>query len=161
VPATTAPATTTTLATSTAPATTVASDRCHTNELAASLGPQDAAAGNIYIPLILKNTSTRPCVVAGYPGVSLLDASGSQIGAPAARETGFPVADVKLAAGASASTALHTANQGIAPGGCLTPSAKVRVFPPNELDAIEIAGQVTVCGNMFSVSPLMAGTTGR
>jgi hypothetical protein len=38
---------------------------------------------------------------------------------------------------------------------------KVRVFPPNELDAIEFAGTVTVCGNMFSVSPLVAGMTGH
>ena len=160
-PPTTAASTTAKPGTTAAPPTTVASDRCRTNELSAALGPQDAGAGNIYIPLILKNTGTRTCAVAGYPGVSLLDASGNQIGTPATRETGFPEAAVTLAPGAQASTALHTANEGIAPGSCLPPSTKVRVFPPNELDALEIAGKVTVCGNLFSVSPLVAGTTGR
>ncbi len=159
---TTKPATTTTRApATTGPPTTVAGDRCHTSELSASLGRPDAGAGNIYIPLILKNVSTRTCEVAGFPGVSLLDASGAQIGQPATRETGLPEAAVKLAPGAVASTALHTQSEGVSPGGCLPPSVKVRVFPPNELDSLDIAGEVTVCGNSFSLSPLVAGATGR
>jgi hypothetical protein len=99
--------------------------------------------------------------VAGYPGVSLVDASGAMIGSAATRESGFPVKAVSLAPGAAASTAIHTVNQGIAPGGCWPASTKVRVFPPNELDALEVAGAVTVCGNTFSITPLVAGTAGR
>ncbi len=150
----------TTTSPSTAP-TTTASDRCHTNELSATLGPPDPGAGNVYYALVFENTGTRTCAMAGYPGVSLLDPAGAQIGAPATREAGLPTAEIKLAPGAHASTALHTLNGGVAAGGCLPPSAKVRIFPPNELDAIEIAGKVTVCGNTFSVSPVVAGTTGR
>jgi hypothetical protein len=139
----------------------VASDRCHTNELSLSLGPPDGAAGNIYVPVVLRNSSTRTCNVAGYPGVSLLDGAGTMIGTAATREPGPPVANVRLAPGAAASTAVHTVNQGIAPGGCWPASAKVRVYPPNELNALEVAGAVTVCGNMFSITPLVAGTAGR
>ena len=153
-PATTAPPVTT--APPRRPATGATRASCRRRS-----GRPTPRAGNIYIPLVLKNTGSRTCSVAGFPGVSLLDAAGAQIGQPATRETGFPEAAVKLAPGAQASTALHTANEGIAPGGCLPPSAKVRVFPPNELDAIEIAGTVTVCGNLFSLSPLVAGTSGR
>jgi hypothetical protein len=39
-------------------------------------------------------------------------------------------------------------------------SAKVKVFPPNELDALVIDGQLKVCGNAFTLRPLVPGTTG-
>ncbi len=154
-PATTtsAAATTTSGGVTTAPPTTAPSDRCHTNELQASTGPPSPGAGQIYVPLILKNVGTRQCSVAGYPGVSLLDASGNQIEQPATRETGFPSNAVRLAPGATASAALHTIDAGIAPGGCWATSASVKVFPPNELDALTAPLQLRVCGNMFSVRP--------
>jgi hypothetical protein len=144
----------------TAPPTTVASDRCHTNELQASAGPPNPGAGQVYVPLILKNVGSRQCSVAGYPGVSLLDASGAQIQQPATRETGFPSNAVKLAPGATASAALHTIDAGIAPGGCWPTSTSVKVFPPNELDSLTAPLKLTVCGNMFSVRPLVAGSNG-
>jgi hypothetical protein len=158
---TTSPGLPTTAPASTAPPTTANSNRCHTNELALSLGAPDIAAGNVYVPVVLHNASSRTCDVAGYPGVSLLDASGATIGAAATRESGVAVTTVRLAPGAAASTAIHTVNQGIAPGGCWPASAKVRVYPPNELDALDVAGAITVCGNLFSITPVVAGTAGR
>jgi hypothetical protein len=162
---TTARATTTTTArgttTSASGSTTTAdSNRCHTSELQGSLGPPNAGAGNLYVPLVLKNTGTRPCTVAGFPGVSLLDAAGNQIEQPAQREPGFPETAVPLAPGGTASTALHTTNEGIAPGGCWPESAKVKVFPPNELDALVFDGKFKVCGNAFTLRPLVAGSSG-
>jgi hypothetical protein len=160
-PTTPTTATATTVPTTSAPATSTASGRCHSNELTLSLGNPDIAAGNVYVPIVLRNSSARSCAVAGYPGVSLLDAAGAMIGTPATREPGFPAHAVRLAPGQAASTAIHTANQGIAPGGCWPPSSRVRVFPPNELDALEVAGAVTVCGDLFSIRPLVSGTAGR
>ena len=154
------PATTTSAGATTAPATTAPSDRCHTNELQLSTGPPSPGAGQIFVPVILKNVGSRQCAVAGYPGVSLLDASGTQIQQPATRETGFPTSAVRLAPGAAASAAIHTVDAGIAPGGCWPTSTSVKVFPPNELDALTAPLQLRVCGNMFSVRPVVPGSHG-
>jgi hypothetical protein len=158
-PSTTTGSTTTSPAT-TSPSTTAASDRCHTNELKGSLGTPSPGAGNLYVPLVLTNVSSRQCIIAGYPGVSLLDAAGAQIEQPAGREPGFPSNAVPLAPGAAASTVLHTTQEGIAPGPCWPVSAQIKVFPPNELDALTFPGQFKVCGDAFTIRPLVAGTTG-
>jgi hypothetical protein len=158
-PSTTSRSTSTSPAT-TSPSTTAASDRCHTNELKGSLGTPSPGAGNLYVPLVLTNVSNRQCVIAGYPGVSLLDAAGAQIEQPAGREPGFPSNAVPVAPGASASTVLHTTQEGIAPGPCWPVSAQIKVFPPNELDALTFPGQFKVCGDAFTIRPLVAGTTG-
>jgi Domain of unknown function (DUF4232) len=158
-PSTTSRSTSTSPAT-TSPSTTAASDRCHTNELKGSLGTPSPGAGNLYVPLVLTNVSNRQCVIAGYPGVSLLDAAGAQIEQPAGREPGFPSNAVPVAPGASASTVLHTTQEGIAPGPCWPLSAQIKVFPPNELDALTFPGQFKVCGDAFTIRPLVAGTTG-
>ena len=62
----------------------------------------------------MRNTSTTTCEVRGFPGVSLLDGSGNQIGEPATRE-GNEGAAVVLKPGESASATLHTTNEGVGP----------------------------------------------
>ena len=61
-----------------------------------------------------------------------------------------------LAPGARSSTTVHTLNAGVAPGGCWAPSASVKIYPPDELDSLTVAGSITVCGNTFSVTPMAA-----
>ena len=115
--------------------------------------------GSVYTPLVINNVGTRTCTVHGYPGVSLLDASGSQIDAPATRDTGVAATTVVLAPGASAAALLHTVNGALFGIPCRGPSAKVRIYPPDEYDAIVIAAAYTECHG-FSVRPFVAGTTG-
>jgi hypothetical protein len=91
--------------------------------------------------------------------VSLLDASGHQIGTPATRAAGT-AATVVLAPGAVASTTVHTLNAGVAPGGCWAPSASVKIYPPSELDPLTVPGSITVCGNTFSITPMARGAGG-
>ena len=43
-------------------------------------------AGNLYRYLVLTNHSATTCHLTGYPGVSMLNASGQQIGRPATRQ---------------------------------------------------------------------------
>jgi hypothetical protein len=154
-PTTTAPTTVTPAATPSP--TTPASSRCHTSELGAALGPQDHGAGQIDEPLIVRNIGSRTCQILGYPGVSLLDAAGAQIGAPASRE-GVPPASVTLPPGGSAAALLHTTNGPIG-GPCQAPSAQVRVYPPDEYDAIVFPAVFTACGG-FTVRPFVAGVSG-
>jgi hypothetical protein len=73
----------------------------------------------------------------GYPGVSFLDSSGNQIGAPAQKEGGT-TATVTLAAGGNAYVSIAVTDPGIPP--CAGPgtAAQVRVYPPGETVAAQV-----------------------
>jgi hypothetical protein len=130
---------------------------CTTSQLRGELGPPNAGAGQLYVPLILRNTGTTACEVRGFPGVSVLDASGTQLGQPATRE-GNEGAAVVLQPGGVASATLHTTNAGIG-GPCEATSAQMRVFPPNQTQALTFPAALQVCGG-FSVTTMVAGDTG-
>jgi Domain of unknown function (DUF4232) len=152
---TSTPASTTGLGTTTVPTT----PRCVTGALGIRLGQPGAAAGNRYLPIVFTNTSGKACTLYGYPGVSLLDAAGKQIGAPASREAGSTPKLVTVAPGASASAAVHTAAQGVAPS-CGPTSTQIRVYVPDERTAVALTAALADCGGVFSVLPVVPGTTG-
>lgn len=149
--------------TTAAPSTTVApstvpSNHCRSENLRASLGASDSGAGQRYTALVLTNVGATGCELRGFPGVSLLDASGAQIGEPAGREGGIG-ATISIAPGATASATLHTSAPGTG-GACTGPSAKLRVYPPDNTVAVEFAMAYTTCGS-FLVSTLVIGSAGR
>lgn len=159
----TASDTSSTTATTSAPATTTtsaaaASDHCRSEDLRGSLGPTDAGAGQRYTVLVLTNTGTRTCRLRGFPGVSLLDASGSQLGEAAGRE-GPAGPSISLAPGEEASAVLHTSSAGIG-GACTPTSTRIRVYPPDTTIPLDIPAAYTACGT-FQVSTLVAGGEGR
>ncbi|MYS19579.1 Protein of unknown function [Streptomyces sp. DvalAA-14] len=147
-------ATTPTTGTASAPETTA---MCTAAHLEAALGGGDAGAGNLYRYLVLTNTGTTACHLTGFPGLSLLDASGRQIGDPATRE---PVGyvPVVLKPGGSASDTIHTVNQ---QGVCLPESAQVRVYPPGSKASLTFPGQITNCDNLLAITPLAPGSNGN
>ena len=130
---------------------------CTTAQLSARLGGGDAGAGNLYRYLVLTNRGRTTCHLTGFPGVSLLDAHGRQIGPAATREHNS-YAPVVLRPGASASDTIHTINH---QGTCLPTSAKLRVYPPGNRAALVFPGLVTNCHHQFSVTPLAPGTQGN
>ncbi|MFC4031827.1 DUF4232 domain-containing protein [Streptomyces polygonati] len=138
----------------TSPATTA---MCTAAQLSAALGGGDAGAGNLYRYLVLTNTSTTACHLTGFPGLSLLDANGAQIGDPATRE---PVAyqPVVLAPGGSASDTVHTVNH---QGACLPESVRVRVYPPGSRASLVFPGKITNCDDLLAITPLTGGETGN
>ena len=144
-------------ATSTSAAGVASGQRCRSAELAAELGPPGYGAGQVYVPLLLRNVGGRTCQLKGYPGVSLLDGAGNQLGEPAGREPQTP-ALVTLGPGEVASALLHTTNGPIG-GPCQAASTRVKVYPPNEVDALVVAGRFTACGG-FTVRPVVVGPTG-
>jgi hypothetical protein len=89
--------------------------------------------------------------------VSVLDAKGEQIGAPADRQP-MQYAAVVLQPGESASDTIRTANH---LGTCRPASAKVRVYPPGSRASLVVDGEVTVCDELFTITPLAAGRTGN
>lgn len=62
--------TSTSTATTGAPVATAS--QCATAQLAASLGQSNGAAGTIYYPLNLRDTSSSTCTIEGYAAVSFV-----------------------------------------------------------------------------------------
>ncbi|MFF0052453.1 DUF4232 domain-containing protein [Streptomyces sp. NPDC005498] len=133
------------------------SPMCTASQLTVSLGGGDAGAGNLYRYLVLTNRTSGACQVSGYPGLSLLDAGGEQIGAPATRDR-RTYAPVVLEPGGSASVTIHTINR---QGECLPTSAQLRIYPPGDTASLVIPGEITNCDDRFSVTPFAAGTSGN
>jgi len=94
------------------------------------------------VQYILRNAGTAPCTLFGFPGVSFLNAAGTQLGQAATRQgTAAPVFTVQP--GQVASFRVQ-----IAVAGCATNSSQsttVRVFPPNNTGALEAPASFPVC----------------
>jgi hypothetical protein len=96
--------------------------------------------------IAFRNTGASTCTMSGYPGVSFLDGSGNQVGAPAARN---PMAhtQVSVAPGATVYSLLRVGNPD--PYNCpVAMPQKIRVFPPNETElALIDAVGIRTCAN--------------
>jgi len=129
---------------------------CATSQLTASLSEAHPGAGNLYRTLVLTNHSSTTCHLTGFPGVSVLDANGAQIGQPATRES-VTYAPVVLKSGGTASDIVHTTNH---MGACQPTSSKLKVYPPGNTAWLTLPAQIAVCGGVFQITPLTAGSDG-
>jgi hypothetical protein len=137
--------------------------RCHTSELAASLGPNHPGAGQENFSVVLTNTSHRTCTVHGYPGAAFTDASGRQLGPDPVR-TGDTARTIRLAPGHSAWAGVSFSDPEVSEARTATP-ASLLVTPPDERDHLTVrwtGGTVPVSGNASSVklTALREGTGG-
>lgn len=110
--------------------------------------PGGGAPGGVYRALVLTNSSAdATCSMAGYPGVSYLDAAGTQVGAAAARAEGSTAVPVTLAPGQSAAAELQeTVAQKY--GECqVQPTASLLVYPPEDTTSLTISYPSTGCLN--------------
>jgi len=145
------------------PATAAATAACSSSNLRISLGVGGAAAGTDFTVLDFTNGGSAPCTLRGFPGVSLADSTGAQIGAAATRNPVRPSTLVTLAPGAKASAELGVANAENYPAEACKPtsSARLRVFPPNQTVAIEVPFAATGCAassaHQLSVTAVTAG----
>lgn len=153
---TTTTASATTVAPSTSPSTP--GTHCATDQLKGSLGDTQSGAGQRYTVLILTNTGTKACDLRGFPGVSLVDSSGKQIGQPASRE-GTEGPTVLIQPGQSTSATLHTSAAGMG-ASCDPTSAQVRVYPPDNTASLTITAAYSACGG-FQVTTLVSGAAGN
>lgn len=117
-----------------APASAAGAPRCTTAGLVIWLDTSGSgAAGSAYYQLELTNLSGHTCTVSGYPGVSAVNLSGSQVGSAASRgPSRAPL--VTLANGASATATLQIVDVGNFPTSACRPvtAAGLRVFPPQQ-----------------------------
>jgi hypothetical protein len=117
-------------------------------------------AGSTYYTLNLTNLSGHACTLRGYPGVSAVTLTGSQLGAAATRDASSPIRTVSLRAGASASSALRITDIGVfSPSLCgPTTAAGLRVYPPGQTASKLIPFPFAACSRHgeLSVSPVSA-----
>jgi hypothetical protein len=138
----------------TTPESTPVDTRCHTSELAATIGAGDAAAGNRYATLSLKNTSARTCTIYGYGGLQPLDATGKQLPVTLKRDAsaGGPRL-VRLSPGTSIGRTIHWG--AVPTGSAQCPTAtSATVIPPDETDPLTVRfdfGQI--CGTTIDGTP--------
>jgi len=125
----------------------VSEPSCSTSNLRITLGAGGAAAGTDFTVLDFTNSGAASCTLYGFPGVSLINSSGAQIGAAATRNPAKASTLVTLAPGAEASATLGVANAENYPATACrpAPAAQLKVFPPNQTHAIDLRFTATGC----------------
>ena len=107
---------------------------CATSGLDVWLNTQGSgASGRTFYYLEFTNLSGTSCHLFGYPGVSGVTLSGTQIGRPAARYSNNPHT-VTLANGATTHALVGVVNAGVIPPAQCHPvtASGLRVYPPNQ-----------------------------
>ena len=160
-PTTAAPATTaaaTTPPPTEPPATAVpAIGQCATAALTLTLGDTDGAMGSRFTPLIFTNTGSTTCTLDGHPGVSFVDATGTQIG-PSAERTDATTPTVALAPGEQANALMQWHAGDIFGDECAPVSAdRMKVYPPDQTEAIIVAFDIDVCTGAISEAQATIG----
>jgi Protein of unknown function (DUF4232) len=136
---------------------------CKTTDLDAATGGSNGAAGSIYVAINLTNVGGATCTLYGYPGVSLVDSSATQIGAAATRSQLHTAALVTLAPGAKANFTLQIGEAVNYPSGTCKPTqgADLKIYPPNQTQALELPNKSMGCASksvdLLFVSAVVAG----
>ncbi|MEF9915543.1 DUF4232 domain-containing protein [Streptomyces sp. P5-A9] len=136
-------------------------ERCHTSELSASVGPNHPGTGHENFSVVFTNSSRHTCTLRGYPGAAFANSAGGQVGSDPERTSGSP-STVTLGPGEKAWAGLSFSNPEIS-GAKTAKPASLLVTPPDEYDSLTLrwtAGEVPVSGNAAtaSVSVLASGS---
>lgn len=137
-----------------------ATDRCHTSDLKASVGPNHPGAGQENFALVLTNDSGQTCTVYGYPGVAFVNDKGQNVSINPNREGGDK-RTITLSPGESAWSALSYTNPAMTGVATVVPDA-ILITPPDEKQSLKVdwdGGKVTRSGaaSVASVSTLRPG----
>lgn len=108
--------------------------------------------------IVFKNSGARPCTLGGYPGVSLVNDNGNQVGQPAERIAGYAEGVLTTIPGKSVKAILRisqSSNFGV--GVCKDGAVKLRVYPPNDTGYISAVSPVSMWCPGFTISPVVNG----
>ena len=127
-------------------------NRCTAEMLSGKVEPQNAAAGNRYVTLVVRNESQQTCTLWGYGGLDLLDASKNVLPTQAERTLGPVPTLVRLRPDAAAGKILHwgvvATGDEPADGPCQPPASSINVIPPDETVPFEVDFEFgPVCDN--------------
>jgi hypothetical protein len=154
--------------TATATPTAAGAPACATSALhvAVPTGGGNAAAGSNYYPVQFANTSSSPCTLYGYPGVSFVTAvGGSQIGIPATRNPALAARLVTLSPGQTVHAELQVADaQNYPPTDCgLVTAHWLKIYPPNQTAPVYVSFTAQTCSKpktILSVQTVQTGASG-
>jgi hypothetical protein len=136
----------TTASTTTSATSTSASgpSACPTSGLAVSLTGPEGTAGHLEFQLAFRNTTAVTCTLTGFPGVSFVDADGTQLGVPVPRSS-LPTTTVSVGAGATVTAHLQVTDPGVLDCPPSSP-AGLRVYPPGQTASVTVPlSGVAVC----------------
>ncbi|MEU6704987.1 DUF4232 domain-containing protein [Streptomyces wuyuanensis] len=131
---------------------------CAPARLYVSTGAPDVGAGQLRLPVRFTDTAASACTLGGFPQVRVLDAAHHPIGPPA-RPQPRPHGTVVLRPGATA-TALVSTTDGPVSGRCLPRGTFLRIVPPGSTRPAVVPAALSVCSNVFGVSPVAAPPPG-
>ena len=159
--------TSTTAAAQSTTSTTAASAAC--NQMTASAGPSQGAAGTITGVVTVTNTGPSPCTANGYPTVALFSGSGAPLTvtmvdglsvtvSPASADA--PPAAVALAPSSSAQFAYQYSDVPVAPETSCPASETARVTMPGAtMPSANFAFAISPCNSgTVRVSPVYSGS---
>lgn len=142
---------------------------CTPPHTAVSIGQMGAATGHVGLTLLFRNIGTAPCTLTGYPGATLLAATGRHRRLDIARTPqGFmgglspqaranPV--VVLAPGRSASAILEGNDFNPRTSAACPSYSTLLVTPPNQTVTVRLARSLAICNPQ--IHPVVPGTSGR
>jgi hypothetical protein len=121
---------------------------CATAQLAPSIGPPEGAAGTIFYPLILQNTSDAACSMSGYPEVSFIAGSDNHpVGAAATPDPEDP-GTVVIDPGQASSANLGIVNSANFPADCnAVPVSGLQVSLSGQPDSLVVGHADTGCAS--------------
>ena len=139
---------------------------CATSSLNVKQGLAQGYAGGVYEVIDFTNTSNSPCSLLGYPGVSLVTGSHTQIGLAAKRSTtSGAVKLITLAPGATANATLQIVDALNFPSSTCGPTkaAALKVYPPNQTAPVYLPNTSEACTKSvqtMNIGPVQAGSGG-
>lgn len=139
------------------PPKTETSTTCNADELTLTLENGDGGgAGTTNQMVVLTNSGKRTCTLFGFPGVSLVNDNGNQIGKPADRAKNYTEKTVTLAPTKQAKATLSFEDpSNFDAGECKTGATKLRVYPPNDTGYLSVTSTMVAawCPG-FDISPV-------
>jgi hypothetical protein len=156
--------TTSSTASSSTTSTSAGTARCATAALSGSVAGSSGAAGTIETTIALKSTASTTCVLGGYPGLLLLNSTGTALPTTVVRKgtysfTSMVPTTVTLAPGQSTYFNIGYSDVPVGSETSCPSSASLEVTPPNATDHLVIAATMAPCGGgTMVVSPVFAST---
>jgi hypothetical protein len=150
---------------STAPSTTTAGlSSCAAADLTGAIAGSSGAAGTIETTVALKNTTAKPCTLAGYPGLLLHGPTGAALPTNVVRKgsysfTAMAPTTVTVSPGGSAYFNIGYSDVPVGGETTCASSVSLGITPPNAYDQLMVPATLAACGGgMLVVSPVFLDT---
>jgi cytoskeletal protein RodZ len=140
------------------PSKTATETTCNADELSlAASASADSGAGTLAYDLVLTNVGKRTCILGGFPGVSLVNDNGNQVGTPAGRAKNYTEKKLTLTPNTKVKAVVSVSNSAnFTDGQCKSGATKFRVYPPNDTGYLSMASTVDSWCPGFEISPVLS-----